>query len=314
MSSNGSDSEDMPKEESAGKMKQRHFKEKKELEKLIASMRRSCPKKDVLKFQQNEQEIASLVEGLEARHQAEISSLTSSKTDTSNVSHSQIVHPPRQKVTRAQKRRAKSKAINDQYEQSIQSKDEDSSTFVQAQIQELESITKSLHSLSLTIHQVPPDGSCLFHAVIHQILHPVTDELRQRQSTLLESINQFSSQSVDTQHKQTSMSYEMRLMWRLRAFVAHHILNNPEKHPFVTLTEEVSSVSDYCERIRTTGIDCGDLELSEIAKNLNIHIVVHAKQENHHFGEPTSPTLHLTFQEYYLTQGSHYTSTAIMTE
>ena len=143
--------------------------------------------------------------------------------------------------------------------------------------------------MGATIHVIPSDGNCLYHAILDQLLLHYDG------------------------HQQ---KYENQL--ELRRVTAQYIRQHGDDFaPFLT---EEQSIEEYCLKIEQTNEWGGQLELQALSNVLcvPIHIFTAASstiEMGQEYTTSNSPPLMLTYHQHYYALGEHYNSVhALRTE
>uniref|UniRef100_A0A1B6CUT1 ubiquitinyl hydrolase 1 n=1 Tax=Clastoptera arizonana TaxID=38151 RepID=A0A1B6CUT1_9HEMI len=166
-------------QESSEEIIQRHKKEKKDLQGKIQALKKSATKGDKKKKKEVSEEIAHLENELEKKHEDELLSLQSSKTNANvaqvtdelnNVNidtDDEVPGLTQHRITKAQRRRDKKASQLKQRELGIAEQQIENLHGVRnIEIQELKKILKARN---LMVHEIPSDGNCLYCAIEHQL-------------------------------------------------------------------------------------------------------------------------------------------------
>ncbi|EFO24294.1 hypothetical protein LOAG_04191 [Loa loa] len=152
-----------------GQLKAAHRKERKELQSKVMTMKHSIDKSDKKRKKEVIAEIAKMEEEMKRRHQEELAELAPSTPP--EVSAEPIVVEQNQEkkphISKAQRRRDKKAEVNRKREEAA----------LQARIDaesaprkfESEAIERHLMDRGLTIHNIEPDGDCMYSAIAHQL-------------------------------------------------------------------------------------------------------------------------------------------------
>lgn len=276
----GSGSEEERKVETKGQMTQRHKREAMMLKKQVAKLGKK--KKD---------EAKRLEQDLQTRHKAELEELEKRLKDQSEAAAASTAAPDQndsqtnqegeqkeKKVSRAQKRREAKAAKEAEREARIAL--ERASMGETLQDQEQKKMEELLLDLSFVIHDIPPDGHCMFRSLEDQLSFQSTHALG------------FQHSPVD--------------YLGLRKMAADHIRGNKEQfEAFLELPLE-----EYCDQMETTAEWGGHLELQAISAALGVCIEVYSADQpllkigEEHEGAPLRIAYHL--HAYGL--GEHYNS------
>lgn len=143
---------------------------------------------------------------------------------------------------------------------------------------ESEAFEKVLFADSLCIHDIDPDGDCLFAAISHQ--------LKVRQGKILGPKE-------------------------LRILAAEHVLANA--NTYSGFIDEGNSLEAYCERLRNSDLWGGHLEIDALVNVLGVTLRVYqADGPPICFAHPSSnyegPPLTICFQKHAYSLGEHYDS------
>lgn len=155
---------------------QRHKQQRKELQAKITNLKHSVPKGDKKK----KREVLELVAKLEAELDEVQAQEIASSTELSEALVTQVVQnvedldlsldvqdQKEQRTSRAQKRRDKKAEKERQRAQSIT--EQETANLFGARHLEAEELKTMLRAKGLKIYEIPPDGDCMYAAVIHQL-------------------------------------------------------------------------------------------------------------------------------------------------
>lgn len=256
----------------------RHKKEKKELQAHIQALKKTA-KNDKTKKKELTAEIARLETELEFRHKQELQAVQAT-SDTIEVIDNEVA---KLKISKAQKRR--DKKILQEKEREEQIKLQEKENINGPRNLELQAVSERLQKNKLRIFPIPSDGDCLYKAVAHQLEHT-------RQKSL----------SVD----------------ELRNNVAEYIRQNKDVFiPFMSNPETCEMLSeaefeDYCNKISSTKIWGGQLEIKALSSSLKCPInVVQATGPDciKQGAEFPGPPLVISYHRHMYSLGEHYNST-----
>lgn len=278
-----------------------HRKEKKELRAKIQQIKKN--NKDKKNKKEGAEQIARLEEELTQRHEKELEELKNSTEQeeavTNGVAELNVeencseqpdgaeeneddVEDPNQgrRITKAEKRRQKKAKANREREARI--KEERSNLKFSARNIEAEKMKKILQERSLKMHEIQPDGNCMYAAIAHQMEKGTTVE------TLRSQAGQF-----------------------LR-------VNAEEFAPFITdpktgdmLTAE--QFEEYCNQVENSPAWGGQPELRALSQAMKRRIeVLQAEGAPIIFGEECDKdsSILLAYYRHYYGLGEHYNSVA----
>jgi len=227
----------------------RHKQEKKDLEKRAEKMRSFVPKKDKVGRLRVGEEIDALRKELLERHNEELkeagieSKIEESAANAENMPLGGNAIYKEKKLSKQQEKRLRKQQVEAEREKQREAQR------AAAAPSEGEKETKAMQILmdssGLTVHEIAPDGDCLFNAVAHQL----------RRFDLTETASS------------------------LRAKAVENMLANEEQYIF--FLEEVEGDPEkfkhYCESMRSSSIWGGEVELRALAtKALDAQILVYA--------------------------------------
>lgn len=284
----------------------RHRKEKKDLQGKILQL-----KKTINKDKKKKKEIGDQIENMEKemkeRHAKEVEELqisekvSSLESNLSEVSISEESESnqlpdnieddenvlsdiaPNKKISKAEKRRQKKAQEEREREKRI--KEAEKNNKYCARNLEAAKIKMLLKELKLKMHEIQPDGNCLYAAIAHQMENGAT-------------------------------------VASLRSEASKYLLSNRDDFaPFITdpNTGEMltpSAYDEYCSQVEHTPAWGGQPELRALSQALKRRIeVVQAEGTNILFGEdfPTDKRIFLTYYRHYYGLGEHYNSVATLT-
>lgn len=258
----------------------RHKKEKKELQAHVQALKKTA-KNDKTKKKELTAEIARLETELEFRHKQELEVVQkTSDTDTIEQVNNEVT---KLKISKAQKRR--DKKILQEKEREEQIKLQEKENINGPRNLELQAVSEKLRRNKLRIFSIPSDGDCLYKAVAHQL-----ENTRQK------------SLSVD----------------ELRKNVAEYIRQNKDVFmPFMSNPETCDMLSeaefeDYCNKITSTKVWGGQLEIKALSNSLKcpINVVQATGPDSIQQGtEFPGPPLVISYHRHMYSLGEHYNST-----
>lgn len=263
-----------------GSIENRHKKEKKELQAHIQALKKTA-KNDKTKKKELTAEIARLETELDIRHKQELDAVQkTSDGEIMELIDNEIV---KLKISKAQKRR--DKKILQEKEREEQIKLQEKENINGPRNLELQAVSEKLGKNKLRIFPIPSDGDCLYKAVAHQL-----------EST-----------------RQKSMSID-----ELRKNVAEYIRQNKDIFmPFMTNPETCDMLSeaefdDYCNKISSTKVWGGQLEIKALSNSLKcpINVVQATGPDSIKQGaEFPGPALVISYHRHMYSLGEHYNST-----
>lgn len=205
--------------EDSQRMVRRHYREKKELQARIQSMKNSVPKSDKERRKQLLLDVARLKAEMEQKHQQELEKFQESFPDDSNLdSVTEDLakmdlenQPPRlAKAQRRRERRAAEEAAR--LERIAEVEAERQAGF--RHDDEEEKLSAILEARNLEMKEIPADGHCMYRAIQDQLVFPVTVEsLRRRTANYLRKhVDDFlpffsDSETGDTCSRDSFLSY-----------------------------------------------------------------------------------------------------------
>ena len=287
-----SDAEDeivLPKP-SPSKVLERQQEERKELRKKIERIRSSIPKKDrtgrARAAEEAAEEEKKLIDQQLLERQdygideATISTLMSEvNIEGSTAENSTNVE--RKGESKAARRRRKKAEQEAEAKKRIE--DEKANMGPSPKYIEMQAIEEQLRPKNLMVHPIPADGHCLYNAVAHQM---TTCQI---------------ASSIPTS------------VAGLRNATADYLLKHEEEYiPFVEeIDGDRAAFKRYCERLRTTAVWGGQVELKALADILDAGIEVYAaNMPIVQMGkcDGTSSVLRVSFHREYYSLGEHYNS------
>ncbi|XP_063850499.1 deubiquitinase OTUD6B-like isoform X3 [Scylla paramamosain] len=279
----------------------RHRKEKKELQAKIQQMKKTV-NKDKKKKKEVLEEIAQMEKDLKQRHSEEMADLKASEDKQVNGVGSEVAalsleeeeegagqdneadsppqeeKPTEKKVSKAEKRRKKKAEANREREARI--KEEMANNKNCARNVEAEKLKELLRERHLKMHEIEPDGNCMYAAIAHQAGNNTTvPGLRaQAEQFIRSNYNDFAPFITDPKTGE---------------------MLNPEQF------------SEYCDLIVKTPAWGGQPELRALSQVLQRRIeVLQAEGTPIVFGEDWTQhkTIHLAYYRHYYGLGEHYNS------
>jgi OTU domain-containing protein 6 len=281
-------------------------KEKSKLQDKEISLKKAAAKgskaEQKAKKKHVEEEISRLSAELEAKHAAELASFGYKPEGSSEkgnletlvkaiagVSISSNADSTKQpgKAARRREKKAKEEAAR---EQRIQ---EEQTNLVSDRMVEDEKLEKRLEPLGLTIHEIKPDGHCLYRAIENQLsLH--------------------SKGTAQYSHQELRQMAAMYMREHATDFLPFFLSEGKaEAGP-----DPSESFQSYCEEIESTAAWGGQLELGALSHCLKKHIVVYSgsfpdvemgKEYNKKL-EAGAPSIRLSYHRHAYGLGEHYNS------
>mmetsp|Transcript_14014 Transcript_14014/g.28694 ORF Transcript_14014/g.28694 Transcript_14014/m.28694 type:complete len:279 (-) Transcript_14014:106-942(-) len=268
-------------------MEARHEEEREEVRKKADRMRSMVPRKDRLGKQRVNEEIAALEEAMRARHLEEAGeSSVSPIVPAENIAEENLdsgdgFYGKGRSLSRAQKRRVKRQEEEAETERRLQQEKATAGPGLR-ELEERILRSEFLEPNGWSIHQIPPDGDCLFSSICHQI------KIR---------------------------GMPRRSAIEIRELAATHILRNAEDFaPFLDLDKDgdgdTTHLEQYCEKMRTPGVWGGQLEIRAIAEALQVPIeVISAGMPPLRMGpDRDDHLLRLSYHRNHFGLGEHYNS------
>ncbi|KAG8197336.1 hypothetical protein JTE90_013463 [Oedothorax gibbosus] len=277
----------------------RQRQERKDLLALTQKMKHAVPKGDKKKKKDVNTEISAMLSNLDLKHEEERKQLEvqcSTVINESNQSKTEeILNPDNEadsnleeklptvtpKLSKAKKRRNK-KAENEKARELAISQ-QDSENRTGARYLEAKEIANKLSQRNLTLHEVPPDGNCLFKAIEHQL---TTHNINMSADLLREATSKYLMEHKD--------EYQPFLM-------------NPQTDDMFT----DSQYMEYCENIKNPGVWGGQVEIQALANICGKPIeIIQAHGPNIISGEQAGDTkLIISYHRHEFGLGAHYNST-----
>ncbi|KAL6843926.1 hypothetical protein ACP4OV_026497 [Aristida adscensionis] len=295
------------REETLEEVLSRHRKEKSKLQDKETSLKKAAAKgskaEQKAKKKQVEEEISRLSAELEAKHAAELASFgykSGSSSEKGNLDNlvkaiagvSVSSNTDSAKPSKGAKRREKKAKEEAAREQRIQ---EEQNNLVSDRMIENEKLEKKLEPLGLTIHEIKPDGHCLYRAVENQL------------SLCSSGPTRYSYQDL----RQMTAKY-------MREHAADFLPFFLAEGKVETGPDPMESFESYCKEIESTAAWGGQLELGALTHCLKKHIVVYSgsfpdvemgKEYNCGPGVSTDDTsIRLSYHRHAYGLGEHYNS------
>ncbi|CAM0949206.1 unnamed protein product [Alopecurus aequalis] len=282
----------------------RHRKEKSKLQDKETSLKKAAAKgskaEQKAKKKQVEEEISRLSAELEAKHAAELASfgykpegssekgnldtLVKAIAGVSVSSNADSAKPG--KAARRREKKAKEEAAR---EQRIE---EEQTNLVSDRMVEDEKLEKRLEPLGLTIHEIKPDGHCLYRAIENQL------SLHSKGTT------QYSYQEL----RQMTAKY-------MREHAADFLPFFLSEGKAESGPDPSESFESYCEEIESTAAWGGQLELGALTHCLKKHIVVYSGSfpdvemgKEYTKKSEGDPSIRLSYHRHAYGLGEHYNS------
>ncbi|KAG7163061.1 deubiquitinase OTUD6B-like [Homarus americanus] len=280
-----------------------HRREKKELQACIQQLKKSA-NKDKKKKKEASDEIARMEKDLQDKHTQELAALKTSQQEVNVVSNGvdsltltdedpgepeevdgdiECSQPGGKKLSKAEKRRQKkAEAIR---EREARIKEEEANNKYSARNIEAEKLKLLLRERKLKMHEIKPDGNCMYTAIAHQMEGNTTVPWLRLQA------GQFIRQNNE-------------------AFAP--FITDPKTGELLTLTQ----FADYCFQIENTPAWGGQPELRALSQVLQRKIeVLQAEGSPVIFGEEYTDkkTILLAYYRHYYGLGEHYNSVTALT-
>lgn len=280
-------------------MLSRHRREKKELQAKIQQMKKTI-NKDKKKKKEVLEEIIEMEKNLKQRHTQELADLKESQDKVNGVSDSLATvslegeeqecqdedqeSPPQQekvtekKVSKAEKRRQKKAEANREREARI--KEEMANNKNCARNVEAEKLKQILRERQLKMHEIEPDGNCMYAAIAHQAGN----------NTTVPGLRAQAEQFIRTNYNDFAP-----------------FITDPKTGEMLTPEQ----FSEYCDLIVKTPAWGGQPELRALSQVLQRRIeVLQAEGSPIVFGEDwtQNKTILLAYYRHYYGLGEHYNS------
>lgn len=280
-------------------MLSRHRREKKELQAKIQQMKKTI-NKDKKKKKEVLEEINEMEKNLKQRHTQELADLKDSQDKVNGVSDSMATvsledeqqecqdedqeSPPQQekvmekKVSKAEKRRQKKAEANREREARI--KEEMANNKNCARNVEAEKLKQILRERQLKMHEIEPDGNCMYAAIAHQAGN----------NTTVPGLRAQAEQFIRTNYNDFAP-----------------FITDPKTGEMLTPEQ----FSEYCDLIVKTPAWGGQPELRALSQVLQRRIeVLQAEGSPIVFGEDwtQNKTILLAYYRHYYGLGEHYNS------
>ncbi|MFH4975890.1 hypothetical protein AB6A40_002599 [Gnathostoma spinigerum] len=292
----GADDEDVETESPLEVLLAKQRKEKREFQGRAVSMKHSVPKGDKKKRREVVAELERVENEMKARHANELDQLKltlSKQASTASVVEKgeSIIGEVRAEKNRSAKalRRKEKKAEEMKRRIAAEQEDAKNAPFSSGKL-ETEEIAKALSERNFKLHEIAPDGDCLYNAIAHQL-------------------SMRSPNGIVTGDD-------------VRRRAADYILVNRDDFLPFLMNEDGDPISpfefeEYCEKIRRCckdgGMWGGEPELKAISCALEKRIeVVQPGNRITVFGEEYSETkpLIITYHRFAYNLGEHYNSTS----
>lgn len=275
---------------SASKVLERQQEERKELKKKIERIRSSIPKKDRVGRTRAAEDAAEEEKKLLDQQLLERQEYGIDETAISNLisqvniggstadNSTKVEGKSESKAARRRRKKAEQEA-----EAKKRIDDEKANMGPSPKYIEMQAIEEQLRPKNLIVHPVPADGHCLYSAVAHQMK---TIEISSGIPTSVEG---------------------------LRNATADYLLKHEEEYiPFVEeIDGDKTAFKRYCERLRSTAVWGGQVELKALADILDAGIEVYAaNMPIVQMGkcDDTSSVLRVSYHREYYSLGEHYNS------
>mmetsp|Transcript_17440 Transcript_17440/g.26152 ORF Transcript_17440/g.26152 Transcript_17440/m.26152 type:complete len:296 (+) Transcript_17440:65-952(+) len=204
---------------------------------------------------------------------------------TSNMSNLSTSPAPK-KLSKAQRRRMRKQA---KLEEQRKKAEEEAEKMTDYKAIESGRLSEKLKPQSLSIHEVPADGNCLFRACEHQI-------------SILDGKSNLSHSD-------------------LRERAATMLLENAQDYMPYLLTDSGSLMTEeeykkYCDKMSSTSAWGGQAEIAALSRLLDRQIVVHSAFSSDVVMGRKSNTkpLHISYHQHYYSLGAHYNSVVSLPE
>uniref|UniRef100_A0A915BGL0 OTU domain-containing protein n=1 Tax=Parascaris univalens TaxID=6257 RepID=A0A915BGL0_PARUN len=277
----------------------KHRKEKKDLQAKLTSLRHSVAKDDKKRKREVTAEIEKLENDLKERHKKELAEFerNSPKPEPEKVVAEVDAHIEEQekhkvpRISKAQRRREK-KADDNRRRAEAEKEDKQNAEFAPGRL-ERAAIEEVLRKRGLSLHEIPPDGDCLYNAIAHQLS--------------LIGMTSAKTSGADIRRKAA-------------AFIRSH---KDEFLPFLTDRDgspiDEFHFEEYCGLIERCSSDGGEWggepELRALSSSLERRIeVIQPEGRCAVFGEEfiTKKPITITFHRHAYNLGEHYNSTDVL--
>lgn len=288
--------------ETREEMLSRHRKEVSDLQNKEISMKKAAAKgskaEQKAKKKQVEDEISQLSTKLKAKHAEELSSMGYNKSGTEGDIDNMVMAiagasltSNGSKMSKSAKRRGKRAQQEAEREQRIQ---EEQSNLVSDRMIEDEKLENKLKPAGLSIHEIKPDGHCLYRAVEHQLsLH---------------------SGNPSPHNYQELREMAAKYMREHAADFLPFFLSDTEHDS----DDSSQRFENYCKEVESTAAWGGQLELGALAHSLKKHIIIYSgsfpdvemgkeyklETKNNSF----NPSVFLSYHKHAYGLGEHYNS------
>lgn len=283
----------------------RHRKEKSKLQDKETSLKKAAAKgskaEQKAKKKQVEEEISRLSAELEVKHAAELASFGYKPAGSSEKGNLDTLvkaiagvsvssNADSAKPGKAAKRREKKAKEEAAREQRIQ---EEQTNLVSDRMLEDEKLGRRLEPLGLTIHEIKPDGHCLYRAIENQL------SLHSKGTT------QYNHQEL----RQMTAKY-------MREHAADFLPFFLSEGKAESGPDPSESFEKYCKEIESTAAWGGQLELGALTHCLKKHIVVYSGsfpdvemgKEYNKLEPGGDPSIRLSYHRHAYGLGEHYNS------
>uniref|UniRef100_A0A0N5A9B6 OTU domain-containing protein n=1 Tax=Syphacia muris TaxID=451379 RepID=A0A0N5A9B6_9BILA len=158
-------------------LKAKHRKEKKELLAKITNLKHSVGKDEKKRRKEIGAAIEKMEKDMKDRHEKELLEIETTLPSKTNLELSSVESeekkvedalPKQPRVSKASKRRAKKVEMQKRMEKAS-AEAEEASKFSAGKL-EMDAINSILLKRNLRLHEIPPNGDCLYNAIAHQML------------------------------------------------------------------------------------------------------------------------------------------------
>ncbi|XP_003737762.1 deubiquitinase OTUD6B [Galendromus occidentalis] len=255
----------------------RQRKERKDLQAKIMQFKKAVPKGDKKRQKEMQLQVTQMEAEFEEKCKAELSLMeaalqTSGAGDDGKDLTAESDSPVAHKTSKAEKRREKKRQESLERQQRIEEQEGMNVNLPRAI--EQKSLVEKLKSDGLKIHDIAPDGNCLFSAISHQL----------------------------KKHGQSLSTTE------LRKLCSNHIRDHRSEFEAFIVEDDFDS---YCDRIeKDQACWGGQIELQALSSELQSKVIVYqADGPNIVFGEDSfKSTITLSFHRHLIKSGEHYNS------
>ncbi|KAL6766376.1 hypothetical protein ACKKBG_A35785 [Auxenochlorella protothecoides x Auxenochlorella symbiontica] len=266
--------------ETRGKMLQRHKREAKSLKEQVKRLGKK-----------GREEAAALQQALDAAHQQDLEAMARAEEESMSQGMESLALGPGAappggealKPTKAQRKRQQRAAAEAEREARIAAELADADDSLR--VQEEEAMSSTLAPLGLAIHEIAPDGHCLYRALEHQL---------------------------DLQDGSGAASFQ-----ELRRLAAEHMRTHANDFsPYIAEDDVTGPVEDgevfeaYCKEVESTAAWGGHLELQALSQALGKPIKVWAAAAAPQLlgDEHPGPALQICYLHHAYGLGEHYNS------